>query len=143
MEDVKTADGSEQAAQTTPSGPDLQTPGWRERWCHAAGLFFFFTLIALSFRIIQTFEEMYKEAGMGDTLPVPTQCLVAIRHWALYAFGPAMFIISWVFFSWAAKQRRRLLNFSAILFLLALAGGGIAAVMLFLPLIGTMRKIGI
>ena len=117
-------------------------PGWRQRWLYAIPLFVMFILLALFFRVLENFEEMFKELNLLDTLPMPTLWLFKIRPVIAYTFAPAMYVIAWLYLALVAKNKRRMVWFSIICVVLTLAIGVFVVIALFLPLLVDMQQIG-
>ena len=116
----------------------------RERWQGAVCLFIVFLILAVASRASGDFKAMFEEMELGE-LPGLTNWVLTWRTLQIerpWIFTSGMFAASWIYFSWVCKDRRRLPWFHLIVIGMAIALACGLVVGLFLPLIGTMDKIG-
>jgi hypothetical protein len=98
--------------------PENTHPSLSMRWLGAVPMFTTFAAVVwMSSRshVMQDVCELYR-----IDLPLPTKLAFVIRGFMERYYGlmmPGMFAVCWLYFGWAAKNKKRLLWFSSVAFL--------------------------
>ena len=114
--------------QTAEDAEKNVLPTRRQRRLYAIWLLVFLALPVLFLWLVDGYLNLCREMDL-PLLP-PTRWLLDAT---LYAFVPGMFALTWFYFAWIVKRRRRLTRFSRICIVVVLIAVFFVSISLFLP----------